>query len=124
MFPHYSPRPPPPSTIILLWTGTLLMSKQDLLLSPSIGLPASSTSVKCMFSAEGAFLGIALVQVGNEVDAERIRREYSGQIIDGSGSLLQTPPSPLSISRLCLHLLSFSLSLSARVSLDVYVRVV
>jgi len=40
--------------------------------------------VKCMYSQKGEFLGLALVQVGSEADAERIRRQYSGQIIDGS----------------------------------------
>lgn len=36
--------------------------------------------------SNGQFLGLALVQVAHEVDAERIRREYSGQTIDGSES--------------------------------------
>lgn len=56
-----------------------------------MGLPAPTTSVRCLHAPAGTFLGLALVQVGNEMDAERIRREYSGQIIDASESA--APPS-------------------------------
>jgi hypothetical protein len=40
--------------------------------------------VTAFHGSNGQFLGLALVQVAHEVDAERIRREYSGQTIDGS----------------------------------------
>ena len=46
-------------------------------------MPPSTTSVQCFHSPAGQFLGIALVQVGLEVDAEKIRRAYSGEKIDG-----------------------------------------
>ena len=62
---------------------------QELLLAQPMNLPATTTQVKCFHSSTGQFLGYALVQVGHEVDAERLRLEYSGQIIDGSES-----PSP------------------------------
>jgi hypothetical protein len=42
--------------------------------------------VTAFHGSNGQFLGLALVQVAHEVDAERIRREYSGQTIDGSES--------------------------------------
>ncbi len=53
-------------------------------MSPTMELSPATTQVKCMYSQKGEFLGLALVQVGSEADAERIRRQYSGQIIDGS----------------------------------------
>jgi hypothetical protein len=40
----------------------------------------------CFYNADKVFLGMALIGVANEVDAERIRLEYSGQLIDNSGS--------------------------------------
>lgn len=51
-----------------------------------MGLPSASTQVKYFHSPTGQALGIAWIQVGSEADAERIRREYSGQVIDGSES--------------------------------------
>lgn len=63
---------------------------QELLLAQPMGLPATSTSVKSFHSPTGSFLGLALVTVANETDAERLRREYSGQTIDASSCI---PPS-------------------------------
>lgn len=62
-----------------------LLILQDTLFAPPLSLPASTTSVKSFYSQDEAPLGMALVAVGNEQDAERIRREYSGQLIDNSG---------------------------------------
>jgi hypothetical protein len=39
--------------------------------------------VTALHNSAGAFLGTFLVQVGSETDAEKVRRHYSGQIIDG-----------------------------------------
>lgn len=59
---------------------------KDLLINEPLGLAASTTTVRAFFGSNGQSLGTALIQVGNETDAERIRREYSGQTIDGSES--------------------------------------
>ncbi|RXK40390.1 hypothetical protein M231_02373 [Tremella mesenterica] len=75
---------------------------KDLLTSPTgLNLP-TTTSVRNLHNPLGQFLGLAIVQVHNELDAEKIRREYSGQIIDSTFHLTvqhilppyQSLPSP------------------------------
>lgn len=57
---------------------------QDLLISPMLALSEHSVSVKGLYSSEGRSLGMALVQVANGADAEKVRSHCSGQIIDAS----------------------------------------
>jgi len=40
-------------------------------------------AVTALYNSQGVFLGTFLVQVGTDADAEKVRRHYSGQIIDG-----------------------------------------
>lgn len=51
-----------------------------------LALSSHGLSVKGLFSAEGKPLGMALVQVANSIDAEKVRNYCSGQIIDASKS--------------------------------------
>lgn len=57
---------------------------KDLLISPMLALSEHSVSVKGLYSSEGRSLGMALVQVANGADAEKVRSHCSGQIIDAS----------------------------------------
>jgi hypothetical protein len=58
-------------------------NRQDLLLSPPLSLPAT-TVVKCLFASNGQSLGLAIIEVVGEADAESIRKQYSGESIDES----------------------------------------
>lgn len=49
-----------------------------------LALSEHSVSVRGLYSSEGKFLGMALVQVSNGADAETVRSHCSGQIIDAS----------------------------------------
>jgi hypothetical protein len=60
-------------------------NRQDLLLSPPLSLPAT-TVVKCLFDSNGQSLGLAIIEVAGEADAESIRKQYSGESIDESES--------------------------------------
>jgi hypothetical protein len=56
-----------------------------------LALSQHGISVKGLFSPEGKSLGMALVQVSNAADAEKVRNHCSGQIIDAS-ELLEFMP--------------------------------
>ena len=49
----------------------------------------NTSSVQCFYADDGTPLGMALMQVSNEDDAERLRRGYSGNTIDGSEYLMR-----------------------------------
>lgn len=57
---------------------------QEILVGPPLSLPSSTTELTCFYSPDKTFTGTAMVGVGHAVDAERIRLEYSGQLIDNS----------------------------------------
>lgn len=42
-----------------------------------------SVAVTALHNGKGVFLGTFLVEVGTDVDAERVRKQFSGQLIDG-----------------------------------------
>ena len=63
-----------------------LANQQEILVGPPLSLPSSTTDLTCFFTPDKVFTGTALVGVGHAVDAERIRLEYSGQLIDNSES--------------------------------------
>ncbi|KAK8853324.1 hypothetical protein IAR55_004028 [Kwoniella newhampshirensis] len=67
---------------------------RELLLADPLRLPPVTTSVECFYSVEGRFKGTALVYVASDIDAERIRREYSGQQIDRTPRTNQPPIKP------------------------------
>lgn len=56
---------------------------QELLTADPTRLPAASVAVTALHNSAGKFLGTFLVEVGSDADAERVRLQYSGQVIDG-----------------------------------------
>ncbi|WVQ84676.1 hypothetical protein IAT38_006831 [Cryptococcus sp. DSM 104549] len=60
---------------------------RDLLISDPLRLSALTTSVTNLFRDNGEPLGVAMVCVKDPEDAERIRRAYNGETIDGQYSL-------------------------------------
>jgi hypothetical protein len=75
-----------------------LTNVQDLLTSPMLSLSEHSVFVKGLYSAEGKSLGMALVQLMNGADAEKVRSHCSGQILDASESHIDTRCAELMIS--------------------------
>lgn len=57
--------------------------RQELLVADPLRLPPSSVAVTALHNAKGTFLGTFLVEVGTDADAERVRKQFSGQLIDG-----------------------------------------
>ena len=49
-----------------------------------LALSEHTVSVKGLFTSEGRSLGMALVQVKDGADAEKVRSHCSGQILDAS----------------------------------------
>ncbi|WOO77184.1 uncharacterized protein LOC62_01G000771 [Vanrija pseudolonga] len=76
---------------LLLFTGLPLDVRDpelnELLVADPLRLVPSSVIVTALHNAAGQFLGTFLVEVGSEADAERVRRQYGGQIIDGSHTI-------------------------------------
>ncbi|CAK9782840.1 unnamed protein product [Cutaneotrichosporon oleaginosum] len=76
--PSYPPRTMPS---VLLFSG-LPLDVREADLAPT-RLPASSVAVTALYNQHGTFLGTFLVEVGSDGEAERVRRQFSGQVIDG-----------------------------------------
>ncbi|RSH82648.1 uncharacterized protein EHS24_007641 [Apiotrichum porosum] len=76
---------------VLLFSGLPLDVREpdlaELLTADPTRLPAASVAVTALHNSAGKFLGTFLVEVGSDADAERVRLQYSGQVIDGSHSL-------------------------------------
>lgn len=66
--------------------GTLgdSLTRQDILVSNPLSIPPESIKMTRYYTDDRRFTGTVLIEVGNEVDAERIRRQFSGETIDGS----------------------------------------
>ncbi|GMK59276.1 hypothetical protein CspeluHIS016_0702910 [Cutaneotrichosporon spelunceum] len=76
---------------VLLFSGLPLdvrdVDLAELLTADPIRLAAASIAVTALYNSAGTFLGTFLVEVGSDGDAERVRRQFSGQVIDGSHTL-------------------------------------
>ncbi|KLT41520.1 hypothetical protein CC85DRAFT_120131 [Cutaneotrichosporon oleaginosum] len=76
---------------VLLFSGLPLDVREadlaELLTAEPTRLPASSVAVTALYNQHGTFLGTFLVEVGSDGEAERVRRQFSGQVIDGSHTL-------------------------------------
>ncbi|BEI81908.1 hypothetical protein CcaverHIS002_0210680 [Cutaneotrichosporon cavernicola] len=76
---------------VLLFSGLPLDVREtdlaELLTAEPIRLAPASIAVTALFNKTATFLGTFLVEVGSDGDAERVRRQFSGQVIDGSHTL-------------------------------------
>ncbi|WWD19755.1 hypothetical protein CI109_104219 [Kwoniella shandongensis] len=68
---------------------------RELLLADPLRLSPITTSVTCFCGPDGRFIGVALVYVASDIDAEKIRREYSAYTISVHHVLHSTQSLPL-----------------------------
>lgn len=73
--------------------GQALINPQELLVADPVRLAPSSVAVTALHNGKGVFLGTFLVEVGTDVDAERVRKQFSGQLIDGCEWSTRIPAS-------------------------------
>ncbi|KAL7420174.1 hypothetical protein Q5752_005140 [Cryptotrichosporon argae] len=75
----------------LLFTGLPIDVRttevSELLAAPPLLLNPASFSIQAYYAASGAFTGTMLLELQTERDAEAVRQQFSGQVIDGSYKL-------------------------------------